>query len=142
MIRKYRESEIPELMAIWEMAASVAHPFLDDDFNAMVKTAMTEEYLPNSNTWVYEESGKVVGFISMMENEIGGLFVHPQHHSKGIGTQLVKHIHQFYEELEVEVFEKNKIGKPFYEKYGFEVIKEYTQDATQQQVLRMRKAKA
>ena len=100
---------------------------------------MTETYLPNSNTWVYEESNTIVGFISMLENEIGGLFVHPNYHSQGIGTALVEHINQFYKELEVEVFNENKIGKPFYEKYGFEVFKEYIQEGTNQKVLRMKK---
>jgi len=32
-------------------------------------------YLPNSETWVYVKSGVTVGFISMAENEIGGLFI-------------------------------------------------------------------
>lgn len=139
MISKYSEDEIPELIEIWELASHLAHPFLDSEFTKMVKSMMQEKYLPNSNTWVYKESGNIVGFISMMENEIGGLFVHPDYHSKGIGTKLVNHISKFYMELEVEVFHLNKIGKPFYEKYGFEVFKEYIQEGTGQKVLRMRK---
>jgi putative acetyltransferase len=98
---------------------------------------MTDIYLPNSETWVYEESGIVVGFISMAKNEIGGLFILPNYHSKGIGTSLVKHICQFHNELEVEVFNENKIGKPFYEKIGFKIMKEYIQEETNQKVLRM-----
>ena len=70
----------------------------------------------------------------MLENEIGGLFVDPKHHSKGIGTSLVNHIKQFHKELEVEVFEKNKIGKPFYEKYGFKLIKEYIHEGSNEKV--------
>jgi putative acetyltransferase len=74
------------------------------------------------------------------KNEIGVLFVKPDCHSRGIGTILVNHIQQFHKELEVEVFAENKIGKPFYEKNGFELIKEYMQEETNQKVLRMRKA--
>lgn len=139
MIRKYNEKEIPILINIWEQASTIAHPFLDTEFTQMLKKAMTEMYLPNSDTWVYVESNKIVGFISMLENEIGGLFVSPEHHSKGIGTALVNHIKQFHKELEVEVFQKNKIGKPFYEKYGFRTIKEYIQEGTNENVLRMKK---
>ncbi|MEP5612050.1 MAG: hypothetical protein ABJP45_07355, partial [Cyclobacteriaceae bacterium] len=69
MIRKYREEEIPKLISIWELSAALAHPFLTDDFSAMVKRAMTEVYLPDSDTWVYEEEGSVVAFISMAKNE-------------------------------------------------------------------------
>jgi len=100
---------------------------------------MKDMYMPNSDTWVYEESGNIIGFISMMKNEIGGLFVDPKSQEKGIGTALVNHITQFHDTLEVEVFEENKIGKPFYEKYGFKVIKEYVMKETGQKVLRMRK---
>ncbi len=137
MIRKYKEKEIPHLIEIWEQAAEMAHPFLSNEFTKMVKKAMTDIYLPNSETWVYEESGIVVGFISMAKNEIGGMFILPNYHSKGIGTSLVKHICQFHNELEVEVFNENKIGKPFYEKIGFKIMKEYIQEETNQKVLRM-----
>ena len=139
MIRKYKEDEIPKLLEIWESAALLAHPFLDTDFHEMVKKAMRDIYLPNSDTWVYEESGIIIGFISMAKNEIGGLFVDPKNHSKGIGTSLVNHMNQFHDSLEVEVFEENKIGKPFYEKYGFKIIKEYVMEETNQKVLRMKK---
>jgi putative acetyltransferase len=139
MIRKYKEEEIPKLLNIWESAALIAHPFLSNEFHEMVKGAMKDIYLPNSDTWVFEENGGIIGFISMMKNEIGGLFVDPKYHSKGIGTSLVNHMNQFHDILEVEVFEENKIGKPFYEKYGFKVIKEYVMKETNQKVLRMKK---
>ncbi|WP_303317449.1 GNAT family N-acetyltransferase [Flavivirga abyssicola] len=139
MIRKYNEKEIPALIEIWEHASTLAHPFLNNEFTQMVKKAMTEIYLPNSDTWVYKESEKIVGFISMIENEIGGLFVNPNYHSKGIGTALVNHINQFHKKLEVEVFNENKIGKPFYEKHGFKTFKTYIQEGKNQKVLRMKK---
>lgn len=138
MIRKYNENEIPILVNIWEQVSKIAHPFLDDEFSEMVKKAMREMYLPNSDTWVYEESNTIIGFISMMENEIGGLFVNPKNQSKGIGTSLVNHMKQFHKELEVEVFEQNKIGKPFYEKFGFKIINEYIHEETNHKVLRLK----
>lgn len=139
MIRKYNENEIPILINIWEQASSIAHPFLTQEFTKIVKKAMTEMYLPGSDTWVYTEANSIVGFISMVENEIGGLFVNPEFHSKGIGTLLIKHIEQIHEELEVEVFEQNKIGRPFYEKYGFKKTKEYFHKESNQKVIRMKK---
>ncbi len=115
----------------------MAHPFLSKEFHEMVKKAMAEIYLPKSNTWVYEKSGVIIGFISMAENEIGGLFVSPEHHGKGIGTSLLKHICQFHNKLEVEVFDKNEIAKPFYEKMGFKKMDEYIHEESNQKVLRM-----
>lgn len=139
MIRKYEQEEISHLVEIWEQAAILAHPFLSNEFHQYVKKAMREIYLPNSDTWVYELSGEVQGFISMLENEIAGLFVSPKHHSKGIGTALMNYVGQHHKALEVEVFQKNAIGKPFYEKHGFTIIKEYLQEETGETVLRMKK---
>lgn len=99
---------------------------------------MIELYIPNADTWVYEENGEILGFIGMIENEIGGLFVLPTHHSKGIGTQLVNIVRTRHKTLEVEVFKANQIGRAFYDKYGFKTFKEFVQEETNQEVLRMR----
>ncbi len=99
---------------------------------------MTNLYIPNSETWVYEINNSIVGFISMMDNEIGGLFVLPNSHSKGIGTKLVDFIKKYYSELEVEVFKKNSVGRAFYDKYGFERIKKYMHEESGNEVLRLK----
>ena len=137
MIRKHIETDLEVILDIWYQASALAHPFLDNAFVEMVKKDMRELYIPGSETWVYEEEGKVIGFISMMENEIGGLFVLPDHQAKGVGTQLVKFISEFHQALEVEVFTKNKIGRAFYDKYGFTKIKEFLHEESQHEVIRM-----
>jgi len=119
MIRKRKEKDNDEIMNVWSEASSLAHPFLETFFVEKVKKDMREIYIPNTETWVYEDNNAVIGFISMLDNEIGGLFVMPNKHSKGIGTQLVNFVRELHNELEVEVFEKNVIGSPFYDKYGF-----------------------
>ncbi|NNE99385.1 MAG: GNAT family N-acetyltransferase [Pyrinomonadaceae bacterium] len=137
MIRKYKETDLETVVDIWYKSSTLAHPFLKPDFVEKVKKDMHDIYIPNSETWVYEEAGKVVGFIGMIENEIGGLFVLPDQHSKGIGTKLVDLISEIHDELEVEVFKKNKIGRAFYDKYGFKLIKEYFDEASRHSVLRL-----
>ena len=138
MIRKHQESDLEEILAIWYQASTLAHPFLEDAFVEKVKKDMREIYIPGSETWVYEEKGKVIGFIGMQGNEIGGLFVLPDHHSKGVGTQLTNFISEYHEELEVEVFTRNKIGRAFYDKYGFIKIKEFLHEESKLEVLRMK----
>ena len=137
MIRDYKEKDAEDVMTLWLEAQNIAHPFLEEDFVSKVKIMMKEQFIPNSKTWVYEQDKHVIGFIAMMNNEIGGLFVNPTEQSKGIGTQLLKFASQFHEELEVEVFDENKIGKPFYIKQGFIEISNYTHEETNQKVIRM-----
>ena len=138
MIRKHHEKDLEEILNVWYLAQSLAHPFLTADFVEKVKKDMREIYIPNSATWVYEEDDKVIGFIGMQGNEIGGLFVMPDQHSKGIGTKLVKFICDYHNELEVEVFEDNKIGRAFYDKYGFKVFDEQIHEGSGFKVLRMK----
>ena len=139
MIRKYIENDLEQVMNVWIESSTLAHPFLHSAFVEKVKIDMRNIYIPNSETWVYENDQRVVGFISMIDNEIGGLFVLPQNHSSGIGTKLVNYMGAFHEKIEVEVFEKNKIGRAFYNKYGFSLIKEFTHEDSGEKVLRLMK---
>ena len=138
MIRKHSPEDLEAIMNIWLESSSLAHPFLDSSFVEKVNQHMRTMYIPNSETWVYEEGNTIVGFISMIGNEIGGLFVLPNHHSKGIGTQLVNFIKGFHKELEVEVFEKNVIGRAFYDKYGFKLIHKFTHSPSNNEVMRLK----
>lgn len=138
MIRKREEKDNDEIMNVWYQASNLAHPFLEADFVERAKKDLKDIYIPNTETWVYEHNNAVIGFISLSGNEIGGLFVLPNYHLKGIGTQLVNFINELYDELEVEVFEKNAIGRAFYKKYGFVQIKRYYHTESNNVVLRLR----
>lgn len=138
MIRKHTEQDLEQIINVWYQASTLAHPFLSSIFVEKVKSDMTNIYIPNSETWVYEIDKTIVGFISMLDNEIGGLFVLPNNHSKGIGTKLVDFIKNEHLELEVEVFEKNLIGRAFYDKYGFKRIKKIDHKESGNKILRLK----
>lgn len=138
MIRKYQPADEDAVVEVWFQAASLAHPFVPAEFMESEEKNTREIYLPNTETWVYVEEDKVVGFIAMMGNEVGAIFLLPSFHGKGIGTKLMNHVAQFHEILEVEVFEKNSIGRAFYAKYGFEFIKKHVHSVTGEVLLRLR----
>lgn len=138
MIRKHKPQDLEQIMNIWHRASSLAHPFLNLKFVEKVEKDMRHIYIPDSETWVFEKDNAIIGFISMIENEIGGLFVLPKNHTNGIGTQLVDFVKKEHKELEVEVFEKNAIGRAFYDKYGFDLIKKYTHEESGNIVLRLK----
>ncbi len=89
MIRKHKEQDLNQIINIWYQSSTLAHPFLSSAFVEKVKSDMTNMYIPDSETWVYEIDNLIVGFISMMGDEIGGLFVLPDNQSKGIGRELI-----------------------------------------------------
>ena len=84
MIRKQQEKDIDEIINIWYKASGLAHPFLKTDFVEQVKKDLRDVYLPNAATWLYEDNHSVVGFISMLGNEIGGDYLIRKQQEKDI----------------------------------------------------------
>ena len=121
-IRSYSPDDIEPVMVAWRSANALAHPFLSDTYVARSELEVRDLYIPNAETYVFEDGGKVVGFISLIGNEIGGLFLDPSRHGKGIGKALVDHAFAIKGPLKVEVFRDNRVGLPFYERYGFVLV--------------------
>ena len=138
MIRKHQEKDLDSIMDIWYKSSTIAHPFLKETFVEKVKIDMKDLYIPGSDTWVYEENGSIQGFVSMMGNEVGGLFVRPNQQSKGIGKLLLKYVEDMNTELEVEVFDKNTKAKEFYLRYGFSIFEESFHEESGQEVIRLK----
>jgi putative acetyltransferase len=91
-----------------------------------------------AETWVYEAAGRVVGFISLIENEVGAIFVYPEWQGKGIGRALMDMARGIHGTLELEVFKENLKAQRFYERYGFVGIGERLHEETGRPMLRMR----
>lgn len=138
MIRKYNAEDLAELLDVWYDASQIAHPFLTRDFLDQERRNVIQKYLPIAETWVFEEEGQVVGFIALIGNEVGGIFVTPRRHGQGIGRALMDHARASRNHLDVEVFEANEIGRAFYHAYGFKVIRPVVHEETGEPVLRLR----
>ena len=138
MIREYTQADNDELINIWLKASLLAHPFLDSEFIDKEKKNIREVYLPNTKTWVYLNNNHLDGFISMMGNEVGAIFVRPEKHRRGIGIALMDCVSLLHNELEVEVFKENIIGRKFYDRYGFKLIQEHIHEETNNILLRMK----
>ncbi len=137
MIREYTTSDTDALIAVWDKAEAEAHPFLPQSVRDQVRKDMRNIYLPNAETWVVEHDGNTVGFIAMIGTEIGGLFLDPAQQGKGLGRQMVDHVVALKGPLTVEVFKDNKIGLPFYERYGFVRTEEGMFEASGHSTLKM-----
>ena len=123
MIREYEDKDLRELLEAWYSASKFAHPFLSEEFFNQERQKIPSIYMPMAETWVYELDGAVVGFIALIGNEVGAIFLDPELHGKGIGRALMDHARSIRDVLELDVFKENKIGRNFYKKYGF--IEEY-----------------
>ncbi len=136
VIRKYDTHDLAELMDVWYDASHIAHPFWTSEMFDRERRDISQKFLPIAETWVFEEKGRVVGFIALLDNEVGGIFVSPRRH--GIGRALMDHARASRDHLELDVFEANEIGRAFYDAYGFDIVGERLDEETGLRVLRLR----
>ncbi len=137
MIRAYKSDDTDALVLLWQAASGIAHPFLSTGFTECEAENLRKLYLPNAQTWVTEESNEPIGFIAMIDDEIGGLFVHPSFHKAGYGKAMVDHVVGIRGTLCVQVFEKNTIGRRFYDRYGFAETARYKHEPTGEMMIKM-----
>lgn len=137
MIRKYEDKDIDAVASVWRTASELAHPFLTKPFLDAEEEALRTIYVVVAETWVLEIDGEVVGFIALIGNEIGGLFLDPGLHGRGYGRAMVDMAVAEQGALEVDVFEKNAIGRRFYDAYGFRRTGEYVHEASGEVTIRM-----
>lgn len=137
-IRQYEHSDLDAVLSSWEAATRLAHPFMTDEFIARERINVADVYMPNTDTWVIDIDGNVEGFIALMGNEVGAIFIQPKYHGKGAGKALMDKAQALHGDLEVEVFKENSIGRRFYSQYGFEHLEENYHEPTGQQVLRLK----
>ncbi|MGJ8691464.1 MAG: GNAT family N-acetyltransferase [Thalassotalea sp.] len=138
LIRQYNASDINAVLKSWEEATRLAHSFMTDEFIAQERKNTREIYLPNTDTWVAEVNDEVTGFIALMGNEVGAIFLQPNLHGLGIGKMLMDKASELHQVLEVEVFKENTIGRNFYSKYGFKPIEEKIHEPTDQLLVRLK----
>lgn len=136
-IRQYKNQDLNAVLSTWESASRLAHPFMSDSFIAQALIDIVDIYIPKTETWVAELKGEVIGFISLMGNAIGALFLQPAHHGQGIGKALMDKAQALHGDLEVEVFKENAIGRKFYDRYGFLPSQESYHEPTGQWALTM-----
>ena len=137
MIRPYNSTDAEMVIAAWYAAATLAYDFVPQAFWQTEREDLEHKYLPHAETWVYEQEDKIVGFISLIESEIGGLFVSPAYQGQGIGTQLIHHARALRGRLTLDVFQQNVKSRRFYEKCGFAVTNDYRHEPTGCRMLTM-----
>ena len=128
-IRAYEAStDLETLSAIWFEASLLAHPFIGEERLREQRALIETKYLPEAETWVACRSGEPVGFVSLLDHFIGGLFVASGQQGNGIGRTLVAHALKLKGELVLEVYTGNRQAYAFYEALGFNEQSRRAQD--------------
>ncbi|WP_291583899.1 GNAT family N-acetyltransferase [Clostridium sp. UBA6640] len=118
-IRKYNENEINYIVELWCEVSKKSHDFINPKYWEEKKEDMAIEYIPMSETYVIEDNGKILGFVSMVDNYLAALFIDSNYHNKGYGNKLLNFVKERRDEIQLNVYEKNKKAYGFYLRNGF-----------------------
>lgn len=129
MIRAFTGHDLPQVMSLWLDTNIAAHDFIPKEYwleNLEAVAAM----LPHAELYVYEQAGKILGFVGLDAGYIAGIFVSGAAQSRGIGQKLLEYCMGKYARLTLNVYEKNRRAVEFYRRAGFRTIKPQTDENT------------
>jgi putative acetyltransferase len=132
MIRKLNKDDVDAVAQIWLEANTQAHNFIPEKYWAEQFDAV-KQVLPESEVYVYEENGEILGFVGLNENHIEGIFVSIISQSRGIGRQLLDFIKEIKIELSLSVYQKNARAIKFYQREDFIIQSENIDENTGEQ---------
>ncbi|MGB0921335.1 MAG: GNAT family N-acetyltransferase [Alphaproteobacteria bacterium] len=118
-IRPYQDADLQAVIHAWESASRVAHSFVTEQFLDEERHNIPTLYLPNADTYVAEVGSNVVGFIALIGEEVGAIFLDPAYHGQGIGRAMMDKAASLNEIIKLRVFADNTVGRAFYASYGF-----------------------
>ncbi|MFK4824184.1 GNAT family N-acetyltransferase [Paenochrobactrum sp. BZR 588] len=122
LIRPMIADDVVRSADIWLRASKIAHGFLGHELLEEQLQLMKDIYLMQAENWVLVSDDHVMGFVGLIDNFIGGLFVDPDFQGQGFGLKLLQHAQNLKKQLELQVYERNQQAVNFYLKYGFEII--------------------
>ncbi len=127
IIRLYKFEDFEQVTYLWFEAEKVAMPKLMARMGHTLEDAreyFSRVVVGEDQIWVYESEGAPLGFLAIQGEFIDRLYVHPEHHRRGIGQALLMKARQLLpKHMWLYTHAANKMARSFYEKNGFIVEK-------------------
>lgn len=129
MIRKFRNEDLEQIMQLWLQSNIQAHSFIEKTY---WKSHYNEvrKMLPEAEIYVFDSGEGILGFLGLQEDYIAGIFVEENSRGRGIGKHLLHCAKQNRDSLSLHVFTKNERAVRFYEKEGFKITGEQSDEET------------
>jgi GNAT superfamily N-acetyltransferase len=91
--------------------------------DAEVRDWIRNVLLRRGETWVARLNGQVVGFLTMINDDLDQLYLLPGHYRCGFGSQLLNKAKQRSpRRLRLFTFQRNERARAFYEANGFRIV--------------------
>ena len=137
IIRRYQDGDTAGVVDVWRRASEIAHHFLPGEFLDREERNIVERWLPASETWLAVVDDGIVGYLALVGNEVGAIFVDPNRQGEGHGRALMDHARSMHDRLVLDVFEQNAVGRRFYDRYGFVAVGTSIFEETGHRMMRM-----
>ncbi|NML22638.1 GNAT family N-acetyltransferase [Pseudoflavitalea sp. G-6-1-2] len=119
-ISSVSSSEYLELTELWERSVRATHHFLKEEPIKYFRAQILNIYLDAVQlSCIRDESGKIQGFMGVLNNKLEMLFVEPNAIGSGVGKELLQHAIDQLGVTKVDVNEANLQALSFYRHMGF-----------------------
>lgn len=110
-----------EIGDLYVASRAAALPFLHEVHSPEeMRTWIRDVLLPRGTTWVARYGDRICGFMTLDDDEIDQLYLHPDMRRRGIGTGLITHAKAKRPRgLKLVTFQENNAARAFYEAHGF-----------------------
>lgn len=78
-----------DIADFWLRSTVVSQSFIPSPFWEQLYSRVKNDFLSQAHTIIARKDNSIVGFISLLGNELGGLFVEKAHQRMGIGSNLL-----------------------------------------------------
>ncbi|HLZ64805.1 MAG TPA: GNAT family N-acetyltransferase [Aliidongia sp.] len=116
-------ADAAEIANLYLASRADALPYLrrvhgDEDVRVWIRTVM----LARGETWVARRGDEILGFMSLVGDELDQLYLKPGHYRRGIGSMLLaKAKERSPGRLRLHTFQRNLRARAFYEAHGFRI---------------------
>jgi putative acetyltransferase len=123
-LRRAAPEDAPALTDIHVRARRECMSYLPENHTPQeILEWVREVLLTNEEVWVAEREGRVVGFLALSDDVLYHLYVYPELHGQGAGSELFARVQELRPEgFRLWVFQRNTQAREFYEHRGMRVI--------------------
>lgn len=137
-IRSYHQSDLPLIFDIYNRSKLDELNFENQKFTLLPLEQDEARFrkLMESDIYVYQEQGHILGYGAIYGDEVRALFVHPNFRSKGVGKKLFEFLlSNIQGQPYLYVASSNQRAKCLYEQYGFSVTDTFEKTYNQMPVV-------
>ncbi|MEJ2762950.1 GNAT family N-acetyltransferase [Photobacterium sp. MCCC 1A19761] len=128
-IRSYVENDFSDIQNIYALCKpeEFAHEVGKITSRALADDPVRLAQFLNSDVYVMEINNSVVGFITISQQEIGWLYVHPGFRRLGLGRALLAHVMTLFQgqALTLNIVKSNRPALRLYLQHQFNVVDEF-----------------